>query len=272
LRYCGSSAKNDARYYADRVSQEKTPPIGTPSAAALRRARQNRPGATGRKEGFLRDPLSSAPADQSPPTPQQLLGLRPGASKLDIVRGYQHALRHAQTDERRGELVAAFRLLGAQPIRTLCPYRHEIALYALDGESHSVYCRTCDEEDKPSSSYHYVGWAKCSIIKKEAAEDLEADSFLHQAEAVPQTDISIQYQVPSGERLLQFSMDAEAPFLLYPGDYFSVIYREEIPWVLMNHTTARSFSLDPYRRYRAELDRLAEHASTSHLVQRTKLR
>ena len=220
-----------------------------------RRARRDRPGMTVRHAEAGGDALA-APVDQRPPSAHQLLGVRPGASRLVIVQGYQRALRMAVTDGRRRELAAAFRKLGAQPIRTRCPYGHHLALYAIDGDTHTAYCAVCYSEPKPTSTYRYIGWANATGMQSKAGEEMDPQLLPYGLELAPQADIEVHYRTPGGERALIFTMDATVRLRLHPADFFSVLYRGDLPWTLLNHTIAESFPLDPHYRHREQLDRL----------------
>jgi hypothetical protein len=200
----------------------------------------------------------AAPVDQRPPSAYQLLGVRAGATKLAIVQGYQRAQRAAASDERRRALAAAFRKLGAQPIRTRCPYGHHLPLYALDGDTHSAYCLECYTAHEVTSTYRYIGWATITGTQRKSGGEMEQELLPHDVKPSALADVEIRYRTPAGERAVIFTTDAELRLRLHPGDIFSLIYRGDLAWTLLNHTLAESFPLDPYHRHRAEMDRIQQ--------------
>lgn len=199
---------------------------------------------------------------QSTPSAYQLLGVRPGATKLHVVKGYQRSLRYAETDDRRRALAAAFRKLGAQPIRTYCPYGHDLVLYALDGDTHSAYCATCYNEVAPYTSYKYIGWASCLKVSRVNAGDMHPNEMPNGEEPVKLADLTVVYRTPVGDRASVFTMDATVPMQLGPGDAFTVMMRGEQPWRLLNHSSATSSPLDALYRFREQLDRSQRSAET----------
>lgn len=235
------------------------PPIEPDLDPASRRRARRRPGATINED--IVDPFAAI--DQRPPTAHQLLGVRPGASKLAIVQGFQRAQRAAATDERRRALAAAFRKLGAQPIRTRCPYGHHLPLYALDGDTYSAYCLECDTANNPYSTYRYIGWATATGTGRKTGGMMDPEVLPHDIAPTPLTDIEIRYRTPAGERAVIFTADADLRLRLHPGDFFSILYRGDTAWTLLNHTLAESFPTDPYHRHRQTIDLLRESAETN---------
>jgi hypothetical protein len=202
------------------------------------------------------DPFSlSVPAPAQ--TPRQVLGVRPGSNALQVVQAYQRALSSAKSNDRRRELAMAFRQLGAQPIRTRCPEGHTIVLYAIDGETHSVYCQQCHDSQKDYSTYDYIGWAQCLKVTTAEAEPIGVEELPLGAEPLPQRQVHIAYHASSGNKSLTFVMDGSIPLTFGAGDSFTVIMRGRTPWWLLNHTSAVMIPLDILRSHRKELEEAA---------------
>lgn len=211
------------------------------------------------------DPFASLSA-QRIPTERELLGIPPNASPLAIIQGYQRALHSAQSPERRHAIIKAFSHLGPQAIRTACPWDHPLTLYALEGDSYFAHCPTCYADGHPSR-HHYIGWAKCTRILQSKGEEMDPLQLPEGAIVVPVCDFEIHYIAPAGERALVFTSAKSADVRLHPGDIFSVIYRGDDPWRLLNHTSAESFPLDPHYAEREEIE-----AKRAELQQRTSYR
>jgi len=230
--------------------------------ASRRRARRQRVLPTVAQTGGQNtDPLTAAMHSASArPSAHQLLGVRPDASRLQVVKGYQRALRAATDDHSRRQLAAAFRKLGAQPLRVRCPYGHDLIIYALDGDTHTAYCADCYTEGRAPTSHPYIGWARCLNVQRAPGAELDGDDLPPGSDPVATTDVRVSYRTPVEDRHLTFTMAAAVPLWLGPGDFFSVLMRAQQPWRLLNHSSAMTFPLDPLHTHRKELERMEASA------------
>jgi hypothetical protein len=174
-----------------------------------------------------------------------------------VLQGYQRALRAAQSAERHRQVVEAFRHLGPQPIRTVCPWGHSLTLYAIDGASYQAHCPTCHAAADRDARYGYVGWAKCSQVRRGEPYPPDLSTLPPGAEEAPLRDVEVRYDSPEGQRALVMSISAGLEMRLQEGDVFSVLYRGDEPWRLLNHTSAESFPLDPHFLHRGDIEELA---------------